>query len=293
MALTLPNLQSGPTFDGQSIADAVDFAALVAGTDQNGVVSGGVVTAGTGMAVTIASGAGLFNGTAFTWSTSTNLAVTAASATDRKDIVVVNTSGTVAVVTGTACGTVGWNRGSVGFPPVKPNIPANSILLGEIYIAGTTSSMAAGNLIDKSVVVIPRSILYIGSATAGSGLQTGIGTGITDITGLAVTLTAVAAKLYRVSVKIAVTVGTLAATTTLTLRAGTNTVVDILDEKNGLIAAGTDLLSGYALVTPGAGAITYKASVTFSANANNQAGGGSPTGSPVLPVASIIVEQLN
>ena len=37
-------------------------------------------------------------------------------------------------------------------PPVKPAIPANNLLLGEVYVASTTTTVASGNIIDKTTV---------------------------------------------------------------------------------------------------------------------------------------------
>lgn len=63
--------------------------------------------------------------------------------------------GTVSAVAGTACGTLNWTRASAGLPPVKPSIPAGSILLGEVYVPGNATSLSAGNLTDKTVLYVP------------------------------------------------------------------------------------------------------------------------------------------
>lgn len=158
MALTIPTIESAPTFDGQSISDATDWSSMANAVNGSGLISGGAVTAGSGMSVNVAAGTGAFQGVGFSWSAVTNFAITAASASDRRDLVAVTSSGLVVGVLGTACGTAGWTRSSTGLPPVKPPLfPANSILLGEVYVASTTSSLAAGNLIDKRTLLMQDS----------------------------------------------------------------------------------------------------------------------------------------
>ena len=56
MALFLPNLESGPTFDGQSVQDATDLFATNAVTQRTGVVTGLQVSNLTGMTASVASG---------------------------------------------------------------------------------------------------------------------------------------------------------------------------------------------------------------------------------------------
>lgn len=149
--LTIPNIESSPTFDAQAVPDATDWNAVVLAENATAVLSGCAVTPhGGDMNVSVASGTVEVAGVLVTVNSVASLAVGAASATDRKDIVVVNNSGTVSVVAGTACGTAGWVRTSVGLPPVKPAIPANSVLLAEVYVASTTTVIASGNLIDKT-----------------------------------------------------------------------------------------------------------------------------------------------
>lgn len=157
MALTLPNLQSSPTFDGQTIDDATDLAALSAQAGGQGVYVGCGVTPHTGsdMNVTVAAGAVVINGAIVSVSAVSSLAVGAASSYDRRDIVTVNSSGTVSVTAGTPCGTAGWTRSTNALGPVKPAIPSNSVLLAEVYVASTTTAIASGNILDKTCPVLP------------------------------------------------------------------------------------------------------------------------------------------
>ncbi len=152
--LTIPDLQSNPTFDAQSVSDATDLAALVAGQDGTGVVSGCAVSphTGTDMEVSVAAGTVMVGSTSYTVS-ATNLTIGAASSGDRRDIVVYTVGTRLQVVAGTPCGVAGWSRTSIpaSLGPVKPVIPANSVLLAEVYVAATTTAIASGNIVDKTV----------------------------------------------------------------------------------------------------------------------------------------------
>lgn len=161
MALTIPNIESSPTFDGQSAPDATDFAALQGTDDGNGVITGCQVSAQSSpnMTVQVAAGTVLVNGQSVAVSAVSSLTISAASTYDRKDIVVVNSSGTVSVTEGTPCTTAGWTRNSGTLPPVKPAIPSNSVLLGEVYVASTTTSIASGNIIDKTTLTIAGNVV--------------------------------------------------------------------------------------------------------------------------------------
>lgn len=159
MAFTLPNIETSPTFDAQSVVDSTDESCIVAANNGTGVISGcGVVAQGTpNMTVQVGSGTVRVAGAPVGVSSVGSLTIGAASATDRKDIVVVNNAGTVSVVAGTACGTAGWTRSSAGLPPVKPAIPANSVLLAEVYVASTTTSIPNANIVDKTLIINPIS----------------------------------------------------------------------------------------------------------------------------------------
>lgn len=164
MALSIPNLEAAPSFAAQSVLDATDIAAIVAALPGSAggtsVVSGGAVSADTSMTVSVSAGSGLSTGTTVSWSSGTATAG-AASASDRKDIVVVTSSGTLSVIAGTPCGTAGWSTGSNGNPPVKPALPTGDILLAELYIAATTTTVASANITDKRVVIGPDGTLGI------------------------------------------------------------------------------------------------------------------------------------
>lgn len=155
MTLTIPDIQNitnaSNGYDFQAWPDATDWAAQSASEDGTYVISGMGVTADTGLTVTVAAGTYAINGTVYTYAGGT-VAATSASASDRRDIVSINTSGTLTVTAGTACGTAGWIRTTAALPPVKPAIPANNCLLGELAILSTTSTIASINIVDKTTL---------------------------------------------------------------------------------------------------------------------------------------------
>lgn len=154
MSFTIPN-ESVATYAPQSGPDSVDIDALVAGDAGTAVVSGCAVStpAVAGRTVDVTAGRITVAGATVAVSAVASLAVGVASATDRKDIVVVNSSGVVSVVAGTAAtATTNGVTTSGNRDPVKPAIPANSVLLAEIYVNAGIGNMAAGNIVDKRVM---------------------------------------------------------------------------------------------------------------------------------------------
>ncbi len=152
MSFTIPNIEDAPTYDGQSVPDKTDWACLTAADLSTGVISGLAVTSTGTLGIAIASGTFAIGPNFYSYAGGSST-VSAASATDRRDIVSINSSGTITVTAGTACGTVGWNRTVSGNPPVKPAIPANNVLLAEVYVPGTAASITNSNIIDKRVTV--------------------------------------------------------------------------------------------------------------------------------------------
>lgn len=192
MALVLPNAEDNPAFPAQAVTDKTDLAAGF-GTPATGVISGGLVSPqGTpNMTVSVAAGSAVYNGTQFSSTAVSSLAIGAASAGDRRDIVVVSTAGVVSVVAGTASTVAGWTTNSSANPPVKPAVPANAVLLGEVYVSASpvTTSIAGGNIVDKTSIV-PNPIqpgVTLGVATMVS--NTTITATATAIPALAVTCT--------------------------------------------------------------------------------------------------------
>ena len=186
MTWTIPNIQSitngSNGFDAQTIPDFLtDDAIPNAGDQGTGVLNGcGVTPQGSpNMTVQVAAGNVVINGLVVPVASVGSLSISAADATDRKDIVVVNNAGTVSVTNGTDCGTAGWIRTSTNLGPVKAAIPANSVVLAEIYIEGSgataTTAVAAINIVDKTYIVNgPTGAIMTASQTVHSTAPTAI-----------------------------------------------------------------------------------------------------------------------
>jgi len=175
MAFTIPNIESAPTFDAQSIFENTDLTVLANGVDGNGVISGCLVTPHTGsdMNVSIAAGVVQIAGVQVTVAAVASLAIGVASTFDRKDMVVVNSSGVISVTAGTPCTVAGWTQASSLAPPVKAPLSSNSVLLAEVYVAAATTAIATGNIVDRTLIVQVGPVSVPAIATAS-------GTGIVD-----------------------------------------------------------------------------------------------------------------
>jgi hypothetical protein len=179
MTFTIPNIESGPSFNGQSVLDSTDVGILAASSLKTGVVSGCVVSqdTGTDLKVAVSSGVVLIANVQYTVAATggSPLTVTAASASDRRDLVVWgNPSASIpglSVVAGTAAGTANY--------PVKPAVPANSVGLGEIYVSSSTTAITAANLIGKGIGVLGSSVITSGSTPALSTIMSHVAAGTT------------------------------------------------------------------------------------------------------------------
>ena len=153
MPLTTPNAQDSPTYQAQAVIDKTDISALSSIAQQYGVVSGCTVSAGGGYNVSVAAGVILVGGAQINVSAVTGLAPAAASSTDRRDIVVVSSTGAVTMVTGTPTAetAIPWTNTSIYNPPVKPSVPAGSVLLAEVYIPGGGGTVLSSWITDKTL----------------------------------------------------------------------------------------------------------------------------------------------
>ncbi len=155
MTLTIPDIQNitnaSNGYDFQAWPDATDWAAQSASENGTYVITGMGVTTDTGLTVSVAAGTYAINGTVYAYAGG-SVAATSAGASDRRDIVSINTSGTLTVTAGTVCGTAGWVRTTSALPPVKPAIPANQCLLAELAILSTTTTIASINIVDKTTL---------------------------------------------------------------------------------------------------------------------------------------------
>jgi len=143
LAFTIPNVGVAG-FPDQSEPDSVDIDILTAGHSITGVVSGCAVTAQGSPDMTVAVASGTISVLGVNQAVSSgNVTIGAAHATlARKDIVVVNSSGTKSVTAGTAA-----------TQPLKPAIPANSVVLAEIYVPALDTTINTNQITDKRVIV--------------------------------------------------------------------------------------------------------------------------------------------
>jgi len=136
--------------DGEILYDN-DLDAMIAGIKSSAILHGfQVLATGTpDMQVHVQVGdCRTDDGTLITKSSITDLTVAAnSSGNPRKDIVVMNNSGTISIVQGTPAPEVG-NPSPTPFPP---DIPASSIILAQIYVANGATSITNSNIADKRV----------------------------------------------------------------------------------------------------------------------------------------------
>ena len=141
MAFTIPNIGVAG-FNDQAEPDSVDIDILVAGNAATGAVTGCAVTAqgSPDMTVAIAVGTVSVAGTSVAVTAGNVTITTAHSTLPRKDIVVVSNAGAKSVTAGTAA-----------TQPLKPAIPANSVVLAEVYVPAADTAINTNQITDKRV----------------------------------------------------------------------------------------------------------------------------------------------
>ena len=101
--------------------------------------------AGANMSVDVAAGGAYINGTPITKGSITNVVITAAHATyDRYDLIVINSSGTISVVDGTAA--------AVSYANDYDLEANNAVLLAEVYVPAADTTIETAQCIDKRIV---------------------------------------------------------------------------------------------------------------------------------------------
>lgn len=149
MTFQIPNHDDAANED-QSAPDAQDFAVLAAGIGRTGVVSGCAVTAQGTPDMTCAVAAGVITtsgGTPVAVSAG-NVTITSAHATlPRFDLVVANASGTKSVLAGTPAASP-----DTEFPDIGAYI-----VLAAVYVGAAVTTIVAGSIVDKRVIVLPLS----------------------------------------------------------------------------------------------------------------------------------------
>lgn len=161
MPFTIPNYNDA-AYGDQAEPDSIDFNILSTGLAGNGVVSGCAVTAqGTpNMTVAVASGTVIADATIASVS-SGNVTISAADSTNpRFDLITVNSSGTKAVVAGTAASNA-----------VFPSPASTVIVLAAIYVPAAATTITTGQIVDKRVF-IPSNVARRYATDIGNGALT-------------------------------------------------------------------------------------------------------------------------
>lgn len=148
MPFTIPNDPAAgvnpATYAAQAQPDKVDIDIIVASSNGSGVISGCAVTAqgSPNMTVAVASGT-VTVADAVASVTGANVTITAADATNpRIDLVVANNVGALSATAGTAAAS-----------PCTPNIPANSVVLAEVYVPANITTIDSTRITDKRMGV--------------------------------------------------------------------------------------------------------------------------------------------
>jgi len=140
MAFTIPDQGEGDS-NLQSVCYQEDFDILVAGiSGSDCVLSGCAVTGGTDMTPAVAKGAVLSNGTLFAIAAADVTIGTADGTNPRIDLIVVNSSGALAVRAGTAAAS-----------PKPPVRTANDVVLYQVFVPASTTQITQARCIDKRV----------------------------------------------------------------------------------------------------------------------------------------------
>ncbi len=132
------------------------------GIRHNGVLSGLVVSAQSPetMILDISSGQAIVNGTYVSVNATTATIGVANGTYPRKDIITVNSSGTVTVTAGTADQAIpSANTGVNTNNPIPADIPSNQVIIAEIWVAAATTTIATAAITDKRVFIVSSGVL--------------------------------------------------------------------------------------------------------------------------------------
>lgn len=158
---TIPNYSTA-THKSQAAPDSGDFTILANAIASTGVVSGCAVTpqGSPDMTVAVASGVVQVLGVSATV-TGTNVNIGAAGASPRFDLVTANASGVLSVVAGT--------------PAAVAEFPTTSnVVLAAVYVPVGTTSIVAGNIIDKRAITgVPTGRSLVVTSAGGSNTAFG------------------------------------------------------------------------------------------------------------------------
>lgn len=171
--------------DGKILQDN-DLDAMIAGSGFIGILSGLAATpAGSpDDTVTIASGTiRATNNTEVVKSSPTVVPIATSDPTNpRKDIIVINTSGVIAAITGTPSPVTG----TPPYLPAPPDIPSGNVLLAEVYVAagGGAPVITGAEITDKRVFIRLQSdeLVHKTQALISSSFTGNSGTGVVSWT---------------------------------------------------------------------------------------------------------------
>lgn len=138
----------------QAAVDKVDVDILVAGFAGTGVVSGCAVTAqgSPSMVLSVSSGEAAVLNVPFDVIGDDVTVDTADGTNPRFDLVVVDDTGTLAVVEGTPAPAPSPTEPG----PVFPAIPADSVVLAAVRVPATDTTISTGQITDKRVMLTPQ-----------------------------------------------------------------------------------------------------------------------------------------
>lgn len=152
MAWTIPDKGEGDS-NLQSVLFQEDLEILVAGlSGVDCVVSGCAVTSGADMTPAVASGVVISNGVWFAVTGADVTITTADSTNPRIDLIVVDSSGALAVRAGTAASA-----------PKPPARTANDVVLASVYVPASDTAIGTSQITDRRIIRddIARSPVYL------------------------------------------------------------------------------------------------------------------------------------
>ena len=126
-----------------------DISSISDSSNGHGVLSGMAVSPSSGMVIAVASGNVGINGTKQAYAGGTPTVTAADGSNPRKDIVTINGSSVITITAGTPASAL--PSGSTGrdtYQPVPPDIPANEVILAEVYVGAGVSVIEAGDITD-------------------------------------------------------------------------------------------------------------------------------------------------